>query len=735
MDDKSTGKFYAVKCFTEDHENRDIAYRQICAKIEKLSSHYFTNALYIENEFSVGNNNTTDTKLPVLFMDWVEGDTMTMYVTKHYKDKQLMSKLCENFLSMASWLRIQNFAHGDITPDNIIVKTDGSLALVDYDCMYVPAMNGQKSPNLGTSAFRHPRRTIDDFDRTIDVFALSSIAVSLKAIALKPSIFEDYGVPGSLIFSEKDYNEPDKSKILKKLTTLLNEQEFCRLFGEFLIVLSYKNSSNSISMGQQPINVNPLTFTVKGVSFEMVNVEGGTFDMGSNDPDAAFDAKSVHSVTLSDYSIGKTVVTQALWQVVMGNNPSNFKGDNLPIEKVSWCDCQEFIRKLNVLTGKTFRLPTEAEWEFAAKGGNKSKGYKYSGSDNIDNVAWYKDNSGNTTHPVATKQPNELGIYDMSGNVWEWCSDWYGNYDSCSQRNPNGPDSGFFFRVSRGGGWSYETGSCGVSNRDGSDPSDRGNELGLRLVLSNEKSLVTESAVKKDIVITSPVAKSVEKVEHVSRTARTFAPLKFNVNGVSFEMIIVDGGTFQMGSNDPNAYNDEKPVHTETVSIFGIGKTQVTQELWEAVMGSKPRNFESKKCPVYSVYWDDCNEFIRKLNNLTGKKFRFPTEAEWEFAARGGNLSKGYKYSGSDNVEEVAWYCPYASGPAPVAWKKPNELGIYDMSGNVFEWCAERDRYYGHKYRGGCWGLGPKDCRSTSRGHNSYGFIEYHGLRLALDLD
>ena len=192
MDDKSTGKFYAVKCFTEDHENRDIAYRQICTKIEKLSSHYFTNALYIENEFSVGNNNTTDTKLPVLFMDWVEGDTMTMYVTKHYKDKQLMSKLCENFLSMASWLRIQNFAHGDITPDNIIVKTDGSLALVDYDCMYVPAMNGQKSPNLGTSSFRHPRRTIDDFDRTIDVFALSSIAVSLKAIALKPSIFEDY---------------------------------------------------------------------------------------------------------------------------------------------------------------------------------------------------------------------------------------------------------------------------------------------------------------------------------------------------------------------------------------------------------------------------------------------------------------------------------------------------------------------------------------------------------------
>ena len=172
------------------------------------------------------------------------------------------------------------------------------------------------------------------------------------------------------------------------------------------------------------VEVNSGRFMVNGVSFEMVRVEGGTFHMGatSEQKDEAWDReKPVHSVTLSSYYIGKTEVTQALWQAVMGSNPSNFKGSNLPVECVCWNDCQEFIQKLNSLTGRNFRLPTEAEWEFACRGGNNSRGYKYSGSNNLGSVAWYDDNSGGQTHPVATKAPNELGIYDMSGNVWEWC--------------------------------------------------------------------------------------------------------------------------------------------------------------------------------------------------------------------------------------------------------------------------------------------------------------------------
>lgn len=227
------------------------------------------------------------------------------------------------------------------------------------------------------------------------------------------------------------------------------------------------------------------TLTVNGIKYNMVWVDGGTFRMGATSEQGsdAWDAeKPVHSVTLSGYYIGKTEVTQALWQAVMGSNPSYFEGDDLPVEQVSWDDCQEFIRKLNSLTGQNFRLPTEAEWEFACRGGNNSRGYKYSGSNYIDNVAWYDGNSGDKTHPVATKSPNELGIYDMSGNVWEWCADWYGDYSSGRQTNPKGPYDGSN-RVHRGGCWYNNAWICRSSRRYCSNPTSRDYYLGLRLAL------------------------------------------------------------------------------------------------------------------------------------------------------------------------------------------------------------------------------------------------------------
>ena len=229
------------------------------------------------------------------------------------------------------------------------------------------------------------------------------------------------------------------------------------------------------------------TFTVNGVSFDMIAVEGGTFTMGATAEqasDAYSDEKPTHQVTLSSYYIGKTEVTQELWQAVMGSNPSGFSGANLPVEKVSWEDCQIFIAILNELTGKYFRLPTEAEWEYAARGGSKSQGYKYSGSNTVDDVAWYPSNSSSKTHPVATKAPNELGIYDMSGNVLEWCRDWYSSsyYSSSSQYNPTGPASGSR-RVYRGGSWGSSARLCRVSYRDYNGPSYRFYNLGLRLAL------------------------------------------------------------------------------------------------------------------------------------------------------------------------------------------------------------------------------------------------------------
>ena len=231
-----------------------------------------------------------------------------------------------------------------------------------------------------------------------------------------------------------------------------------------------------------------LTITANGVSFEMIRVEVGTFTMGatSEQENPKDDEYPTHSVTLTkNYYLGKTEVTQALWEAVMGGNPSHYKGDNRPVEKVSWNDCQTFIKKLNVATGKNFRLPTEAEWEFAARGGNKSENYQYSGSNNLSEVAWWGDNSGDQTHEVATKQPNELDLYDMSGNVWEWCQDWYGDYSSSAQTNPTGPNTGSY-RVRRGGSFFDDVGSFRSSRRWYYDPSGRGNScIGLRLALED----------------------------------------------------------------------------------------------------------------------------------------------------------------------------------------------------------------------------------------------------------
>ena len=224
---------------------------------------------------------------------------------------------------------------------------------------------------------------------------------------------------------------------------------------------------------------------VGNASYRMVYVSGGSFTMGATSEmtESYNDEKPTHQVTLSSYSIGETEVTQALWKAVMGSNPSNFKGDDLPVECVSWNDCQTFIRKLNGLTGRHFRLPTEAEWEFAARGGNQSRHTQYSGSNRIDDVAWYNGNSGSDPHPVKTKQPNELGIYDMTGNVLEWCQDRYGDYSSSAQSNPTGANSGLL-RVNRGSSWHSDPLFCHSSHRHNNAPDDEGYGLGLRLVLS-----------------------------------------------------------------------------------------------------------------------------------------------------------------------------------------------------------------------------------------------------------
>ena len=269
-------------------------------------------------------------------------------------------------------------------------------------------------------------------------------------------------------------------------TVTISEGQTASISGSLTSTAS-TSSTNALSSNSSSPSGNTITFPVKnGINIEMVKVEAGSFNMGAtSEMENPFeDEKPVHRVTLTnDYYIGKYEVTQALWQAVMGSNPSNIKGDALPVEQVSWNDCQDFISKLNAMTGKRFRLPTEAEWEYAARGGKKSRGYQYSGSNTLGDVAWYYDNSGNKTHAVGTKQPNELGIYDMTGNVFEWCQDWRDSYSSSPLVNPMGAASGSN-RVRRGGSWGSSARGCHTSFRNGNAPDDRYGSLGLRLVLS-----------------------------------------------------------------------------------------------------------------------------------------------------------------------------------------------------------------------------------------------------------
>jgi formylglycine-generating enzyme required for sulfatase activity len=255
-------------------------------------------------------------------------------------------------------------------------------------------------------------------------------------------------------------------------------------FNDYSATIEVSASQRKFSFTMQPKQGEKQTFTVKGVTFTLIQVKGGTFQMGATaeQKNAYGDEKPVRAVTLSNYYIAESEVTQALWQAVMGTNPSNFKGDNRPVERVSWDDCQAFLQKLNALTGRQFRLPSEAEWEYAARGGSKSKHYIYSGSNMSGEVAYTVENSSFQTHDVKSKRPNELGLYDMSGNVFEWCQDWKGTYSAKAETDPKGPSSGTA-RVFRGGSWFQEGGSARVAIRGFHTPTSKLSYVGLRLAL------------------------------------------------------------------------------------------------------------------------------------------------------------------------------------------------------------------------------------------------------------
>ena len=259
MQDKSTGKYYALKCFTEEQEGRADAYRQIADELDMVDSSYITSVKYMEKELFVDSQCEED-EFPVLLMDWVEGETMEAYIAANYHNQSAMSMLCYRFGKMAAWLRSQSFAHGDVKPDNIIIRPDGSLTLVDYDGMFVSSMKGSKSPTIGTKDFSHPLRTMDDFDETIDDFSLASIALSLTAISMNSTLLDTYGASDRLLFSENDYRNPSNSKVISALQELMCDKDFCTLYSLFMLALARKELSACsfrLFIGEKP-NITPM---------------------------------------------------------------------------------------------------------------------------------------------------------------------------------------------------------------------------------------------------------------------------------------------------------------------------------------------------------------------------------------------------------------------------------------------------------------------------------------------
>jgi formylglycine-generating enzyme required for sulfatase activity len=497
-----------------------------------------------------------------------------------------------------------------------------------------------------------------------------------------------------------------------------------------------------------------------GMAFRFI--PPGAFTMGSPAAEAERgDDEVQHRVTLTQgFYIGKCQVTQAQWERVTGANPSHFKGADLPVETVSWDDCQAFLQKL----GSGARLPTEAEWEYACRAGTEAalnSGKAVTSADgrcpNLDEVAWYNANSGSKSHPVGQKRPNAWGLYDMHGNVWEWCADWHGCYHpTWSVTDPQGAQSGAL-RVLRGGGWDDIAPYCRSSRRYYDLPDNAYDLAGFRAVLPlGQMWAANLTACKPE----PPKLRVPEGCRAVEGTAAE----PFSKSGWAQEIVhaatgmafrFIPPGAFTMGSPaEELGRSDVEVQHRVTLTRgFYLGKYQVTQAQWEKAMGTNPSGFKGADLPVETVSWNDCQAFLKKL----GSGARLPTEAEWEYACRAGTtsaLNSGKvlttEYGLCPNLDEVAWYCENSESTHPVGQKRPNAWGLHDMHGNVWNWCSDwygaypagaaSDPYGAQNgsarvLRGGSWSLIAPRCRSAGRTNGTPDYAnDYIGFRAALPL-
>ena len=514
-----------------------------------------------------------------------------------------------------------------------------------------------------------------------------------------------------------------------------------------------KPTDGHSKLKHEKIPVKKETFTVNGVSFKMVRIPVGEFMMGSpSDEPKRNEDERQHRVRITKpFWMGQTEVTQGLWQAVMGNNPSYFKncGDNCPVEMVSWDDCQKFIQKLNSLVpGGGFRLPSEEEWEYACRAGSDtafSWGHSADCSranfGNRDLSSECRGRNPRNTMRATSFDPNAWGLYNMHGNVWEWCR------NLCT--DPKVLSSGLD-RMIRGGSWNSSAGGCRSANRNCLSPASLSDSVGFRLASSSNHYNASPEVAKP--------------TDGHSKLKHEKIPVKketFTVNGVSFKMVRIPVGEFMMGSpsDEPNRNEDERQHRVRITRPFWMGETEVTQRLWQAVMGNNPSRFSNcgLDCPVEKVSWDDCQKFIEELNNrVSGGGFRLPTEAEWEYACRAGSdtaFSWGHSADCSRANYGNGHFGSECKGRNPGNTMRgksfdPNDWGLYDMHGNVLEWCQD---YWKADYppgfvtdpegpssgpnrvnRGGGWNGNAKYCRSANRIYRRPGDHDGNlGFRLA----
>jgi formylglycine-generating enzyme required for sulfatase activity/serine/threonine protein kinase len=444
----------------------------------------------------------------------------------------------------------------------------------------------------------------------------------------------------------------------------------------------------------------------KGINLEMVLIPAGKFKMGSPASEKGRDAdETQHEVTLTKpYYMGKYEVTQEQWESVMGSNPSSrTKGAKLPVTDVSWNDCQEFTTKLNKKTSGGFRLPTEAEWEYACRAGTTTA---YSVGNSLTKAdANSGDGSEGSIKAVGNYKPNAFRLYDMHGNVWEWCNDWHGSLQGGEVKDPIGTATGEY-RVLRGGSFVTVVSSARSSNRSGElTPTGRGYYgVGFRLARTTE---IKAAALKPDPAVILPAtvnllvapfseAKAKEVQKSVAKSLQKGVEEKEDLGkGIKLEMVLIPAGKFKMGSGafETGRKSDETQHEVTLTKPYYMGKYEITQEKWESVMGKNPSSTKGVKLPVTDISWNDCQEFIEKLNAKTNSRYRLQTEAEWEYVCRAGTIT-AYSFEDKINPNDANYDDSKIGKPVTVGIYKPNAFGIYDMHGNVWEWCEDRKANY-----------------------------------------